>query len=194
MKQFRIIAPDLPGFGQSDLPNRDKLKFYYTFDNITRVIDRTAVRKGPPSLPPHLVPLKTLRPGTKESKKYDQIVRSIRAIGLIEAPVVAPDPKRAGQYFLLDGHVRIEALKDLGIVEVECLISIDDETYTFNKRVNRLVPVQEHRMIVKAVERGVPENQIAEALGLEVTSVRRRSRMLNSWSIHERKSQKADRR
>jgi hypothetical protein len=89
MKQFRIIAPDLPGFGQSDLPNRDKLKFYYTFDNITRVIDRTAVRKGPPSLPPHLVPLKTLRPGTKESKKYDQIVRSIRAIGLIEAPVVA---------------------------------------------------------------------------------------------------------
>jgi hypothetical protein len=49
-------------------------------------------------------------------------------------------------------------------------------------------------MIVKAVERGVPENQIAEALGLEVTSVRRRSRMLNSWSIHERKSQKADRR
>jgi hypothetical protein len=127
----------------------------------------------------HLVPLKTLRPGTKESKKYDQIVRSIRAIGLIEAPVVAPDPKRAGQYFLLDGHVRIEALKDLGIVEVECLISIDDETYTFNKRVNRLVPVQEHRMIVKAVERGVPENQIAEALGLEVTSVRRRSRMLD---------------
>jgi ParB-like chromosome segregation protein Spo0J len=94
----------------------------------------------------------------------------------------------------LDGHVRIEALKDLGLVEVECLISIDDETYTFNKRVNRLVPVQEHRMIVKAVERGVPENQIAEALGLEVTSVRRRSRMLNSWSIHERKSQKADRR
>jgi RepB plasmid partitioning protein/ParB-like nuclease domain len=127
----------------------------------------------------HLAPLKTLRPGTKESKKYDQIVRSIRAIGLIEAPVVAPDPKRAGQYLLLDGHVRIEALKDLGIVEVECLISTDDETYTFNKRINRLVPVQEHRMIVKAVERGVPEHQIAEALGLEVTSVRRRSRMLD---------------
>jgi len=32
-------------------------------------------------------------------------------------------------------------------------------------------------MIVRAVERGVPE-KIAEALGLEVTSVRRRSRML----------------
>lgn len=125
-----------------------------------------------------LVPLKTMRAGTKESKKYAQIMRSIRAIGLVEAPVVVPDPKHRGSYFLLDGHLRVEALRDLGESEVECLISTDDETYTYNKRVNRLVPVQEHRMIVKAVERGVPEDRIAEALGLEVTSVRRRSRML----------------
>lgn len=34
-------------------------------------------------------------------------------------------------------------------------------------------------MVVKAIERGVPEAQIAEALGLEVTSVRRRARMLD---------------
>jgi hypothetical protein len=39
-----------------------------------------------------LVPLKTLRPGTKDGKKYSQIVRSIRAIGLVEPPVVTPDP------------------------------------------------------------------------------------------------------
>lgn len=65
-----------------------------------------------------LVPLKTLRPGTKESKKYAQIVRSIRAIGLVEPPVVASDPKRSGTYFLLDGHLRIEVLKDLGVTEV----------------------------------------------------------------------------
>src|SRR5499426_3037417 len=36
--RFRIVAPDLPGFGQSDMPPRDK--FNYTFDNIARVIDR----------------------------------------------------------------------------------------------------------------------------------------------------------
>jgi pimeloyl-ACP methyl ester carboxylesterase len=29
---------DLPGFGQSDMPNRDT--FAYTFENIARVIDR----------------------------------------------------------------------------------------------------------------------------------------------------------
>lgn len=126
-----------------------------------------------------LVLLKTMRPGTKESKKYAQIVRSVRAIGLVEAPVVARDPKHADRYFLLDGHLRVEALKDIGTDEVECLVSTDDETYTYNKRVNRLVPVQEHRMIVRAIDRGVPESQIAEALGLEATAVRRRARMLN---------------
>jgi len=35
---FHIIAPDLPGFGRSDMPPRDKFK--YTFDNIANVIDR----------------------------------------------------------------------------------------------------------------------------------------------------------
>jgi pimeloyl-ACP methyl ester carboxylesterase len=36
--KFHIVAPDLPGFGQSDMPPREK--FSYTFDNIARVIDR----------------------------------------------------------------------------------------------------------------------------------------------------------
>lgn len=126
-----------------------------------------------------LVPLKTTRPGTKESKKYMQILRSVKAIGLVEAPVVSRDPTNPGTFFLLDGHLRIEALRDLGIDQVECLIATDDETYTYNKRINRLVPVQEHRMVVRAIQRGVPEEQIAEALGLEVTSVRRRARMLD---------------
>jgi pimeloyl-ACP methyl ester carboxylesterase len=36
--RFHIVAPDLPGFGQSDMPPREKFK--YTFDNIADVIDR----------------------------------------------------------------------------------------------------------------------------------------------------------
>ena len=36
--RFRVIAPDLPGFGQSDMPDRGT--FTYTFDNVARVIDR----------------------------------------------------------------------------------------------------------------------------------------------------------
>ena len=36
--QFHVVAPDLPGFGQSDMPPREKFK--YTFDSIAGVIDR----------------------------------------------------------------------------------------------------------------------------------------------------------
>jgi pimeloyl-ACP methyl ester carboxylesterase len=36
--RFHIVAPDLPGFGQSDMPARDSFK--YTFDNVADVIDR----------------------------------------------------------------------------------------------------------------------------------------------------------
>lgn len=36
--RFRVIAPDLPGFGFSDSP--DRKQFRYTFDNLAKVIDR----------------------------------------------------------------------------------------------------------------------------------------------------------
>ncbi|MGB8868741.1 MAG: alpha/beta hydrolase [Rhodomicrobium sp.] len=36
--RFHIVAPDLPGFGQSDMPGRDE--FQYTFDKIAEVIER----------------------------------------------------------------------------------------------------------------------------------------------------------
>ena len=126
-----------------------------------------------------LMPLKTMRPGTKESRKYAQILTSVRAVGLVEAPAVTPDPEHPGRYFLLDGHLRMEALKDLGIAKVECFVATDDETYTYNKRINRLAPVQEHRMILRAIDRGVPEERIAEALGLDAQTIRKRTRMLD---------------
>jgi len=36
--RFHIVAPDLPGFGRSDMPSRTDFK--YTFDNLADVIDR----------------------------------------------------------------------------------------------------------------------------------------------------------
>ncbi len=35
---FHLVAPDLPGFGQSDLPPRDRFK--YSFENLADVVDR----------------------------------------------------------------------------------------------------------------------------------------------------------
>jgi pimeloyl-ACP methyl ester carboxylesterase len=36
--QLHLVAPDLPGFGQSDMPARGE--FSYTFDNLARIIER----------------------------------------------------------------------------------------------------------------------------------------------------------
>jgi pimeloyl-ACP methyl ester carboxylesterase len=35
--RYRVIAPDYPGYGQSDVP--DPAKFQYTFDNIAKLVD-----------------------------------------------------------------------------------------------------------------------------------------------------------
>ncbi|CAE6774431.1 alpha/beta fold hydrolase [Paraburkholderia nemoris] len=43
-EHFHIVAPDLPGFGQSDMPSRDA--FAYTFDNIATVIERFTEQIG----------------------------------------------------------------------------------------------------------------------------------------------------
>jgi pimeloyl-ACP methyl ester carboxylesterase len=37
-ERFHLVAPDLPGFGQSDMPSRNH--FRYTFDNLAEVIGR----------------------------------------------------------------------------------------------------------------------------------------------------------
>lgn len=126
-----------------------------------------------------ILPVRALRKTVKSSHKYRQIAASIREVGLVEPPVVARDCKQANTFLLLDGHLRIEILKDLGATEVECLVSTDDEAFTYNKRISRLAPVQEHRMILRAIERGVPEEKIAKALDINVQSVQRKVRMLD---------------
>lgn len=126
-----------------------------------------------------ILPVRALRTATKSSKKYQQITASIREVGLVEPPVIARDPSKPGTFLLLDGHVRIEVLKDLGTEQVECLVSTDDEAFTYNKRISRLSAVQEHKMIRRAIERGVPEEKIAKALDINPQSVRRKVCMLN---------------
>jgi ParB-like chromosome segregation protein Spo0J len=114
---------------------------------------------------------KDISTSARHGRKYAQVLSSIREVGLIEAPVVAPLKKGEG-YLLLDGHLRIMALKSLGIDRVSCLISTDDESYTYNKYINRLSAIQEHRMIVKALESGVSEEKLASALNLDRRTLR----------------------
>src|SRR5215207_8705474 len=96
--------------------------------------------------------LRLVSAAVKKTPKYAQIAASIGEVGIVEPPVVTRDRTDKGKYLLLDGHLRIEVLKDRGETEVLCLVSIDDEAFTYNKRVNRIAIVQEHRMILKAIE------------------------------------------
>jgi hypothetical protein len=126
-----------------------------------------------------ILPVRALRKTVKSSHKYRQIAASIREVGLVELPVVARDLKQPESFLLLNGHLRLEILKDMGTTEVECLVSRDDEAFTYNKRISRLAAVQEHKMILPAIERGVPEEKIAKALDINVHSVQRKVRMLD---------------
>jgi hypothetical protein len=93
--------------------------------------------------------------------------------------VVARSREELGKFLLLDGHLRLEVLLDRGVGEVDCLISTDDEAFTYNKRVNRIAIIQEHKMILKAVENGVSEERIAKSLNVGVASIRRRRKLLD---------------
>lgn len=70
-------------------------------------------------------------------------------------------------------------LKELGEETVTCLVASDDEAFTYNKRISRLATIQEHKMILRAVERGVPEARIAAALNVDVALIRRKRNLLN---------------
>lgn len=110
------------------------------------------------------------------STKFKVILSSIEEVGIIEPPVVT---HKNGKYLLLDGHLRLCALKKLNITKVTCLLSTDDEAFTYNKHVNRLSNIQEHKMIVKAIERGVPEERLAKVLNIDVTSIMQKKNLLD---------------
>ncbi len=119
----------------------------------------------------NILPVKQLQKRVKKTKKYLQISASIREVGIIEPPVVIRERGKKGKFLLLDGHLRIEVLKDFGSKGVTCLVATEDEAFTYNKRINRLATIQEHKMILKAIERGVPQKRIAKALNVKVSDI-----------------------
>ena len=119
----------------------------------------------------NIQPLRPIDERTKKSSKYLQIQSSIREVGLVEPPVVARGSGEKHKYLLLDGHLRIEALRELGMMEVFCLIATDDEAFTYNKRISRIATIQERNMILTAIKRGVPEERIAKVLNVNVSNI-----------------------
>ncbi|MDA9464516.1 plasmid partitioning protein RepB C-terminal domain-containing protein [Bradyrhizobium sp. CCBAU 53415] len=125
-----------------------------------------------------LLPLKQVTDRIRRSHKYKVIAASIDEIGIIEPPVVFHKPDRHGRYMLLDGALKRDILEARGETETECLLALDDEAYTYNKKAIRLSVVQEQVMILRAIERGVSEDSIARALNVNISHIKGRRRML----------------
>lgn len=133
---------------------------------------------------PLLLPLSAVLPSRKTpeglatTRKFKQITASIEAVGLIE-PLSVGKPNQSGQYILLDGHTRLVALKQLGFEKATCLVATDDESYTYNNRVNRLSSIQEHVMIRRAVDRGVTPERLAKALDVDISHIIKKLNLLD---------------
>jgi len=132
-----------------------------------------------------LVPLEQILPSRKTpaglitSVKFKQIRSSIEDVGLIEPLSITAANKSSGQHLLLDGHVRLIALMDLGYEEAQCLVATDDEAYTYNSRINRLSTIQEHFMIRRAIERGLSAERLAKALSVDVSHIIKKMTLLD---------------
>lgn len=124
-----------------------------------------------------IVPQKEITHGLRACKFYKQLESSLKHVGLIEPLVVYP--KSPGEYLLLDGHVRLEIFKQMGVAEVKCLLSTDDEAYSYNKHVNYIPPIAQHFMLLEAIKNGLTERRIADALNLSMESIRIRRDLLN---------------
>jgi hypothetical protein len=118
---------------------------------------------------------------TEASKKYLSILASVKELGVIEPLAVYRDLSNGSgaRYLLLDGRMRLKALKALGASHALCIVASDDEGFTYNRQVNRLTPIQEHKMILVAIVKGTSPGRIAQALDLNVESIRRRQQLLD---------------
>lgn len=144
-----------------------KINPAFKLDGINLAIDR-------------ILPMKQVPTDEAKNSTLRRIMSSIKEVGLIEPLIVYPQGNGKNvNYSLLDGHFRLEAMKKLGFNTIPCLISTEDEAYTYNHKVNVVPPIQEHFMIMKAIEDGVSEERIAKALSVDVAKIREKRDLLN---------------
>ena len=121
-----------------------------------------------------LIRLRPLRERKVSKREFNRILASIKAVGLIEPLVVYPE---GDDYVILDGVQRYRALLELGVEVAPCILGRQREAFTGNRMVNRVSPVQEHRMIEKSLEE-VDEASIAAALGISTIGHRLKKTLL----------------
>lgn len=118
-----------------------------------------------------LVPVRLPSDVEKTVRRYSTILSSIPETNIVEPLAVHPLKGSIGKYLIVDGNLRFHALQKSGAKEALCIIANEDESFTYNARISRLAPIQEQRMIAKAVKNGVPVERIATSLNFSVAQV-----------------------
>lgn len=126
-----------------------------------------------------ILPRKIITEAQKKTVKYKRIASSISEVGIVEPIVISRLEENEDKFMLLDGHIRFTIALDRGATTIRCLIANDDEGFTYNKRVNRLATVQEHYMLIKALNSGVPEEKLAKTFDLDISMIKRRRTLLD---------------
>ncbi len=123
------------------------------------------------------IPMNRLRPLRDRKitqREHDRILASIKAVGLIEPLVVFPEGE---DYVILDGVQCYRLLLELGVEVAPCIVRKQREAFTGNRMVNRVSPIQEHRMIEKSLSE-LDEETIAATLGISSLSHRLKKSLL----------------
>jgi len=133
---------------------------------------------------PLLISIANILPSVKldqritTTHKYRQIKESIAEIGLIEPLIVTGVEKKTSHHLILDGHLRFMAMKELELTETPCLVSTDDESFTYNNQLNRISTIQEHLMIRRALDRGISAAKMAKGLCIDVSLLQKKGHLL----------------
>ena len=107
---------------------------------------------------PRMVPLDDLRPHPLNSNVMSEDLREklkahIRRTGRYPFLVVRPHPEEPGKYQVLDGHHRVEILRELGHAEVRCDVwQVDDREAklllaTLNRLQGQDVPIRRAELL-----------------------------------------------
>jgi hypothetical protein len=123
-----------------------------------------------------IVPQRDVTNILRTTTSYKKIVTSIKEVGLIQPLIVFPNG--SGRYLLLDGHLRLDVMQRLGSQTADCIVANDDESYTYNKRVNHLPPIAQHYMLLKALSKGLTEQRLATALNVDIGVIRQNRALL----------------
>lgn len=135
-------------------------------------------------------PLTALRPHPKNVRQAavasDDMVASVKTQGLLQPLVVAPNPTLEGDYTIIAGHRRLDALKRAGRDDAPVIVRTDLDTE--EKQVAAMLQENLHRQDLTAVEEadafaqlslfdGWDVKRIARETGVAQTRVRSRIKL-----------------